>query len=97
MEDANFAEQNYCNPAAFPRRDFSAQLNKQRLYGAPLNVGADRMSKDGCEGLLMLALHGGMVPLSSTTAKRLGQALGQLTPLFSGQNMLAQLLRQQKV
>ena len=66
VKDTNVFKQDNGNATSLSFRDFGAKLCEQSLDVAPLNVPACGPSKDQFEGALVLSLHAGMVPLSST-------------------------------
>ena len=57
VEDSNLGEQNNCDATTFALADLCAKFDEQGLYVFPGDVRAGRVSVEGLERALVLALH----------------------------------------
>jgi hypothetical protein len=57
MEDPDLPEKHHRDPAALALTDLSPKLNEKRLDGTPLDIGSDRMRKDGFQGPAVRSSH----------------------------------------
>jgi hypothetical protein len=55
MEDPDLPERHHSDPAALAVADFSPKLTAERLNITPLDIGMDRMRKEGLQGSAVLS------------------------------------------